>query len=167
MFKDIDQWKDRKLRAVWLVLELLYFVLMAIVPIVVICIKYHLFENAYQDHKLNGFLLVLIIIVGVISLRALKKLVSKLPDTTIKQQWFKYVLQTILAILWPAAACFVLMCFKDDFNLAFDTFSICLGFFTLGLIVDNLFISFLDKERFFRQQADEKIEINKRMNRPR
>lgn len=165
MFKNIENWRDKKLRAVWLLLEGLNLILTVIAPVVTICIKYHLFEKAVQDRKLNGFLLILIIVVAYLGLRTIKKLVTKLPDSTIKEQWIKYSIKTAFATTIPAFACFVLWCFKDDFDKAYNTFIICLAFYTVGLVVENLFLSFIDKERWYRKQADEKIEVEKRMHR--
>ena len=166
MFKDIETWRDKKVRLVWLSLEAISLILTVIAPVVTICIKYKLFEKAVsQERKLNGFLLVLIIVVGILILKTIKKVVNKLPEISTKEQWIKYSLNTMYAVSIPALACFVLMCFKDNFNLAYDTFIICLAFYTLGLIVDNLFIAFLDRERHLRKIADEKIEVQKRMNR--
>lgn len=165
MFKNIATWSNKKLKGISTLVNIVYIFLSLVAPIAVICFQYDLFktESVEAGKKLNGMFLVLIIAFAVVGLRAFIKTVNKLPDLTYKQQLLKYWLQLIFAIAIPALVVVVLLCFKSNFELAYDTTCICLIFYTSSIVVDKLFLSFIDRENKFRYDAQERLEIERRM----
>ena len=158
--KDMKRWP---LFWLSLVFKLIYLGLTLIAPIVIISCKYNLFIKKEQVGKLNGWGFILLITFVVIGLRGFKKQIAKLPDITINQQRFKYSLELIYALFFPIIAYLVIIQFKSNFTLAYTTFKWCFWFVMAGIIVDKLFIAYIDKEIDLRHKALEKKEIDDRV----
>lgn len=160
---NITKWGKRKLNFIWLLFELLYLGLALVGPLVTICIKYDLFAKP-SSKTISGFAMIIILIFAILGLRSFKKVIFKLNDITRKQQILKYNLEMFYALAVPLGCALVLFCFKDDFNLAYSTFCIALSFYLGSILVDYLFIKYIDKERYIRQLALEKITVQDRID---
>lgn len=161
-FSKINCWSYKRLQFLWLLFNLLYLFTTLVAPIAIICIKYNVFKSN-TDKTISGFSMIILLIFFILILRSFKKVVDKLHDLTYKQQLLKYTMQMLYSLIFPVAAIVMLLCFKNDFMLAYDTFKWVLIFIILGIIIDHLFIKFLDKERELRYAAKEKLEIESRL----
>ncbi|MCR5112720.1 MAG: hypothetical protein K6A63_02155 [Acholeplasmatales bacterium] len=161
-FNNIDTWSQKKLRIAYITFELLYYILTLVVPIVIVGCRYQIFVHVSR-YKLTGWGIILISILLIVGVRSLNKGLNKLPDTTIKEQKVKYTVLGIKALIIPCAIVFVMSLLKDDFTLAYNTIWLCLIFFIAGILVDYLFIKYIEKEMELRHKAKEKIEVDKRV----
>lgn len=162
--KNIGQWSEKKLKAWYIVANLVLLALQLVAPIIVICTKYDLFKHTTEGNVINGFGLVCLIIFLILGLKSFKKIVDKMEDITYKEQRIKFSLQMLYAVAVPACCVIVLLAFKSDFKKAYSTFCIGLIFYVLGIIFDYMVLKFIEREKDFRHKAKERIEIEKRMD---
>lgn len=161
-FTNIATWSQKKLRLYSLIFNLLYLVATAVVPIVIVGCRYQIFNYASKV-KLTGWGWVCAIVVAVVTIRVLKKVISKLPESTLNQQRLKYSLLMVRALFIPILLIVAMAALKKDFDLAYNTLWWCLISYSVGILIDYLCILYLDRERQLREKADEQIEVNKRI----
>lgn len=162
-FKNIDTWSKKCLWAVTAICYIIYFGLVVIAPTIIIGIKYDIFNNTSSGLKnVTGFGLIVIVVCGIASYAFMKKILSKLPMISQTEQRIRFGLETIFDCLPLAIIIYALFVVKDDLNLAYDTFKICLCFFLAGVIFNGLFIKFIDAEWNIRQGAKFDKEKEKR-----
>ena len=53
-FRNIDTWSKKKLQAVDIICNLIYLILLVIIPIIIICNQYDIFTNTTAKYKLTG-----------------------------------------------------------------------------------------------------------------
>ncbi len=151
-----------KLFALSIFFNLLYLGLTLIAPICIIANKYNLFTKVEQVGKLNGFGLIMCAVLVVIGLRSFKKVITKLPDSTHRQQSFKYSLELIYSLTIPLLCFYVVLMFKSNFDKAYITFKWCFWFVVGGIAIDSLFLKYINKEYELREKAKEQLEIEDR-----
>ena len=115
----------RKLKILSLVFNLLVIIFVAVIPMV----------------------LVFIIIIAVPTLKLLGRLVNRMPDIIISGKHkgeiniLKYVIKTVKRLILPLLLYVVIVLFRDDVRLAFDTFIWVLTSIIGGLIIEEFFLS--------------------------
>lgn len=162
MFKDIQSWSNKKLFWAHLIVGLVYIGFMLIAPVITVSCKYELFITSEKVGKLSGFGILIVIIIGIVGIRALKNVVSNLPETTYGKMWFKVAMTTVYSLMLPILAVIVMGCFKDDFATAYETMKLVLIFFICGILVDKLVLSWIERERRLRNAGEEADEIDAR-----
>lgn len=136
----------KKLKILSLVFNLLVIIFVAVIPMVLVCTKYQVFGPGSAT-KLNGWVLVFIIIIAVPTLKLLGRLVNRMPDIIISGKHkgeiniLKYVIRTVKRLILPLLLYVVIVLFKDDVRLAFDTFIWVLTSIIGGLIIEEFFLS--------------------------
>lgn len=165
-FKDIVAWSQKKLRLLYISFVALYYIFTLIVPIIIIGVRYDLFARV-SDNRVTGWCLIIILVIVILALRSLGKFLNKLPDLTLKQQRLKYTLMGVKALFIPIVIIILVNILKNDFSFAAITIVSCSGSFIAGIIVDYVCIKYIEKELELREKANEKIEIEKRVERQR
>lgn len=143
-FQNIEKWTKKLLITVTVLCYIAYFGLVVLAPTIVVLTKYQVFQNG--THYVTGFGIIVFVVVGIVSYIFMKKVISKLPKTSINQQRFRFGLETLFDCLPLGIALFALFAVKDDIDLAFQTFKVCLFLFLGGVLWNGLFIKFLDAE---------------------
>ena len=161
-FTDIEKWKQSKLRLFCLIFNGIYFLFTVAIPIIIVGCRYQIFTS--DKVRLTGWGWVIAIFITVVGLRVVNKLVNKLPDIKKKQQILKYTILGIRALFIPVVIIIAMVLLKNDFDLAYNTIWWVLISFSLGIVVDYTCIKYLDKELYFREKAQEKIEVDKRVD---
>lgn len=161
-FNEIESWTQKKLRLYCLIFNGLYFLLTVLIPIIIIGCRYQIFTS--DKIRLTGWGWCLAIFISVVGLRIINRLVNKLPDTNKKQQQLKYTILGVRALFIPIAVIIAMVLLKNDFDLAYSTIWLVLMFFSFGIVVDYTCIKYLDKELYFREKAQERIEVDKRVD---
>ena len=161
-FKDIDQWEQKKLMVMRIVFNAIYLLFSLIVPIIIIGCTYQIFHKV-STYRLTGWGWICAITIAVVGIRALSKVINKLPESTRKEQIIKYSILGVKALVIPILLLVVLQLMKNDFDLAYSTLWWCLISYTFAIVVDYTCIKYLDREVDLREAAKEKIEINKRV----
>ena len=73
-FKNIDTWSKKKLRTVDIVANLIYIVLLLVIPIIIICNEYDIFTNTTATYKLTGIGIIVFVLLGLYAYKLLKKM---------------------------------------------------------------------------------------------
>lgn len=158
-FKDINKWSMKKLRLMSLTFTCLYLILTVAVPIIIVGCRYQIFHTVSR-YSLTGWGWICAIIVAVVSIRVVKKVVSKLPEVTHKQQVLKYSILGVRALFIPILLIIAMSALKNDFDLAYNTLWLCLIFYTAGIIIDYSCIMYIDRAKEIKYKAMEKIVID-------
>lgn len=162
-FKNIDTWEQKRLRLFALIFNALYLVATLVVPIVIVGCRYQIFHKV-SSYRLTGWGWICAICVAVVSIRVVKKVVNKLPESTHKEQMLKYSILGIRALFIPILLLIAMKALKNDFELAYNTLWWCLISYSIGILLDYTCIKYLDREIALRKIAKEKIEIDKRVD---
>lgn len=161
-FKNIDTWEQKTLRIAYILFTIAYYIFTLLIPVIIIGCRYEIFKKV-SNYRLTGWGIILIIVVVFVAIRTLNKALNKLPETTINEQRLKYTLLGVKALVIPIFIVIVMGMLKNDFTLAYKTILLCVIFFIIGIVIDYLFIKYLEREIELRRKAKEKIEVDKRV----
>ena len=161
-FTDIDTWTQKRLRLFALIFNALYLLGSLVIPIIIVGCRYQIFHKV-SSYRLTGWGWICAIIVAVVSIRVVKKVVNKLPESTHKEQILKYSILGIRALFIPVLLLIAMRALKNDFDLAYNTLWWCLISYTAAIVIDYTCIKYLDREIDLRRTAKEKIEVDKRV----
>ena len=161
-FTNIDTWEQKRLRLYALIFNALYLVATVVVPIIIVGCRYQIFHKVSQ-YRLTGWGWICAICVAVVSIRVVKKVVNKLPESTHKEQILKYSILGVRALFIPILLLIAMKALKNDFELAYNTLWWCLISYSTGILLDYTCIKYLDREIDLRKVAKEKIEVDKRV----
>lgn len=160
-FKDIDQWDQKKLRVMRIVFNAIYLLFSLVIPIIIIGCVYQIFHKV-SAYRLTAWGWICAIFIAVVGIRALSKVINKLPESTRKEQIIKYSILGVKALVIPILLLVVLKLMKNDFDRAYGTLWWCLISYAFAIAIDYTCIKYLDREVDLREAAKEKMEINKR-----
>lgn len=161
-FNDIDTWTQKRLRLFALIFNALYLLGSLVIPIIIIGCRYQIFHKV-SSYRLTGWGWICAIIVAVVSIRVIKKVVNKLPESTHKEQILKYSILGVRALFIPILLLIAMKALKNDFDLAYNTLWWCLISYSAAIVIDYTCIKYLDREIDLRKIAKEKIEVDKRV----
>lgn len=161
-FNDIDTWTQKRLRLFALIFNALYLLGSLVIPIIIVGCRYQIFHKV-SSYRLTGWGWICAIIVAVVSIRVIKKVVNKLPESTHKEQILKYSILGVRALFIPILLLIAMKALKNDFDLAYNTLWWCLISYSAAIIIDYTCIKYLDREIDLRKIAKEKIEVDKRV----
>lgn len=130
-----------------------YFALTILGPVLTVCLKYDLFNSATTKIKINGFALLILIIIAVVSIFILKRAIAKIRDVSKGATYFKYILETITNLVFPVLMLFVIYLMNKNFALASSTMIIVCIFYIAGEIINGLVINFIDRENRIREDS--------------
>lgn len=160
-FKDIECWSKNKLRGLNILFGFLHFVALVLVPVIITGINYKLFE-AGGNFKLTAIGVIVVVILGLYAYGKLKKAIDELPQVKLSQQRFKFSIQAILSLI-PIIIILVALNFaKNDYLIAINVIKWCSVSFGCGILIDGLFLKYIDAEIKLRAKALELVEIEKR-----
>lgn len=161
-FNDIDTWTQKRLRLFALIFNALYLLGSLVIPIIIVGCRYQIFHKV-SSYRLTGWGWICAIIVAVVSIRVIKKVVNKLPESTHKEQILKYSILGVRALFIPILLLIAMKALKNDFDLAYNTLWWCLISYSAAIVIDYTCIKYLDREIDLRKIAKEKIEVDKRV----
>lgn len=153
IFKDIKTWSKKKLKWMGIAFDILYAVLMLVIPTIIVCSKYKLFENAPARIKITGVGVIFLIIIGMYAFKKFKDAVEKMPQITYNQQCFKFSLQMALTLLPMGLIIFGFWMAREQTQMAYNTMLGCLISIFFANLVYYLFIKFIEQEEDIREQA--------------
>ena len=153
MIDFLKECSKKKLFFLTLGAYVVYFCLAILGPVLTVCLKYDLFNTAAQKTKINGFALLILIIIAVVSMVLLKKAVAKIKDVSKAACYFKYILETISNLVFPVMTLVVVYLMKTNFELASSTMIIVCIFYVLAELLNGLVINFIDRENRIRQDS--------------
>lgn len=163
-FRNIDTWSKKKLQAVDIICNLIYLILLVIIPIIIICNQYDIFTNTTAKYKLTGIGIIVVIVLGLYSHKLLKQAIDKLPHITFNQQCFKYTLKGLFDLIPLVIMKVGFSLIKDDLILAYNTFNKCLWLLIAANLFDMFVLKYIEAERNIRTDALKINEIEKRRN---
>lgn len=161
-FNNIDTWTQKRLRLFALIFNALYLLGSLVIPIIIVGCRYQIFHKV-SSYRLTGWGWICAIIVAVVSIRVIKKVVNKLPESTHKEQILKYSILGVRALFIPILLLIAMKALKNDFDLAYNTLWWCLISYSIAIVIDYTCIKYLDREIDLRKIAKEKIEVDKRV----
>lgn len=160
-FKDIENWSKQKLRGLNILFSFLHFVALVLIPVIIVGINYKLFETA-GTYKLTAIGIIVVVILGLYAYGKLKKVIDDLPQVKLGQQRFKFSIQAILSLI-PIIIILVALNFaKNDYLIAINVIKWCSVSFGCGILIDGLFLKYIDAEIKLRAKALELVEVEKR-----
>lgn len=161
-FKNIDKWSKNKLRGWNITFSLLHFIALVLVPIIIVGINYDLFTNSEGGFKLTAVGIIVVVILGLYAFVKLKKVVDNLPQLKHSHQAFKFTIQTILSLVPIAIILIGLEFAKKDFMIAVEVIKWCSISFVGAILIDGLFLKYIQQELDLRMKTLEMVEIEKR-----
>ena len=160
-FKDLSKWSKQKLRGLNILFGLLHFTALVLIPVVIVAINYKLFEKV-DGFQLTATGIIVVIILGLYSYIKLKKVIDGLPQVKLSQQKFKFSFQTLLGLMPLAIVLFALEITKTNYLIAINCIKWCSISFVGALLIDGLFLKYIDQEVALRTKTLELVEIEKR-----
>lgn len=161
-FKDIKSYDKATLRTLKIIFSVFYLLFLLVIPVTIVCCKYHLFHKHTTDYSITGAGLIFFIILGIYIYKRIKKLLNKLPELTYNQQKFKFTLQTFVNLIPLFLLLIGMFLVADDIKTAYNTFKLCLIFFIFAEIIDGLCLKYIDAELDLRKEALKMKEIEDR-----
>lgn len=161
-FKDISKWSKAKLKGWNITFTLLHFIALVLVPIIIVGSNYGLFTKDDGGFKLTAIGIIVVVILGLYAFVKLKKVVENLPQLKHSQQAFKFTIQMILSLI-PIAIILVGLEFaKKNFEIAGNVIKWCSISFVVAILIDGLFLKYIQQENDLRTKTLEVVEIEKR-----
>ena len=161
-FKDIKSYNKATLRTLKIIFSSFYIIFLLIIPVTIVCCKYHLFKKHTTDYSITGVGLIFFVILGIYVYKKIKKLLEKLPELTYSQQKFKFTMQTFVNVIPLILILIGMFLVADNIKVAYETFSLCLIFFIFAEIIDGFCLKYIDAELELRKKALEQKEIEDR-----
>ena len=161
-FSNISEYSNKKLRGIYIVSLLVYFLLTLVAPIIVVSANYQMFKTAGVN-TLTGLGICLLLAFSVIGLRVLKSKIIQFPENTVPQRRVKFTCQLVYSLFLPLIVVAVLFAMKSNFETAYQTIHGCIWFYLGGILVDNLVVKYVESERKLRFEAQRSSEVNKRL----
>lgn len=158
-FKNIENWSQKKLKLTWLAYNIIYLILMLVAPIIIVKTNYKITKGG-STLTLVG--LILILFISVFIFRYGKRLLSKLPQATKKDQVFKFILLMVVALMMPILGLILIYLIRQNVEQACNTIRYCLYSIIAGIVLDHLTIKFLEAESDLRDAVKFDIEKEKR-----
>lgn len=153
LFKDIKTWSKKKLRWVKIAFDIIYAIFMLVIPTIIVCSKYKLFENAPARIKVTGVGVIFLIVIGMYAFKKFKDVVAKMPQITYNQQCFKFALEMVLTLLPMGLIIFGFWMAREQTQIAYNTMLGCLVSIFCANLVYYLFIKFIEQEQEIREAA--------------
>lgn len=161
-FKDIEIWSKQKLRGLNILFSLLHFVALVLIPIIITGVNYKLFSKSEGGLKLTAIGIIVVVILGLYAYTKLKKTIDDLPQIKLGQQRFKFSIQAILSLM-PIIIILVALNFaKNDYLIAINVIKWCSVSFGGAILIDGLFLKYINAEIKLRAKALELVEVDKR-----
>ena len=160
-FKDIETWSSKKLRGLNLLFGFLHFVALVLIPVIITSVNYQLFTNG-SNFKLTAVGVIVVVILGLYAYGKMKKVIDNLPQVKLGQQRFKFTLQGVLALIPIIIILVALNYAKNDYLIAINVIKWCSVSFGCGVLIDALFLKYIDAEINLRSKALELVEVEKR-----
>ena len=161
-FKDIKSYSKATLRTLKITFSLLYILFLLVIPVAIVCYKYHLFSKHSEGYSITGAGLIFFIIMGVFIYKRIKKAIERLPELTYNQQKFKFTFQSIVNLLPLFLILIAMLLVADDIKIAYNTFKLCLIFLIIAELIDGFCLKYIDAEIDLRRKALEQKEIEDR-----
>lgn len=161
-FKNIDKWSKQKLKGCNITFTLLHFIALVLVPIIIVGCNYGLFTKEEGGFKLTAIGIIVVVILGLYAFVKLKKVVENLPQLKHSHQVFKFTIQTILSLIPIGIILIGLEFAKKDFLIAVNVIQWCSLSFTIAIMIDGLFLKYIQQEVDLRAKTLEMVEIEKR-----
>lgn len=153
LFKNIKTWSKKKLRWVSLACNIIHFIFMLVIPSIIVCVNYKLFENTPARVRITGVGIIFLIVIGIYAFSKLKESISKMPQTTYNQQCAKFALEMLITLLPMGLIIFAFWMAKEETQIAYNTMLGCLVSIFCANVVYFLFIKFLQAESVIRESA--------------
>lgn len=161
-FKKIEEWTNKKLKTANIISGFFYLLLVLIIPIIIVCTRYKIFEKSGFKYKLTGVGIVFFVILGIYAYVKLKKVVAKLPQINQQQQRTKFTIEMFLNLTPYFLLIIGFWFLKDDTQLAYKTMLDCVLSLTGATIFEGLIYRYIQNELDIRNKALELNEIEKR-----
>jgi hypothetical protein len=161
-FKDISNWNGKKLRGLNVLFGFLHFTALVLIPIIITGVNYKLFSKNEGGLKLTAVGIIVVVILGLYAYTKLKKTIDDLPQIKLGQQRFKFSIQAILSLM-PIVIILVALNFaKNDYLIAINVIKWCSVSFGGAILIDGLFLKYINAEIKLRAKALELVEVDKR-----
>lgn len=162
-FNKISEYSNKSLKWLYIGFLSLYFLFMLVCPIVVIATRYQIFKEI-NTYSLTGMGVCLLLIFVVVGMKALSNKIKTFPENTLAQRRVKFSFQLGYSLVIPIIAVAILVTLWLSFDRAFATLRDCLVFYVLAVLVDNLFVKYIESERKLRFDAQADVEKAKRIH---
>jgi hypothetical protein len=124
----------------------------------------HAFYYLYQDEQIIniGVDKHIVAYETVSDVTALKKTIDDLPQIKLGQQRFKFSIQAILSLMPIIIVLIALNFAKNDYLIAINVIKWCSVSFGGAILIDGLFLKYINAEIKLRAKALELVEVDKR-----
>lgn len=161
-FKQIKTYSKKKLRVLNITFSLLYFIALVVIPIIIVCENYAIFEQAEATTKLTGIGVIMVVVLGFFAFVKLKDAVDSLPQLVYKQQCIKFTLQMLFGLIPYGLIIGLLIFARNEFEIAYNTSLWSMISLVAAHLLDGLVIKYLKAELALRNKALELVEVELR-----
>lgn len=171
MWKNLADWSQKKLKTVNVCMNVLYFALTFLAPIIVVVVEFCKL-SASASTKVSMIFIIFAVCIVLICARLLKKQVEKIKILNIdgtynnKARTFKHIMLSIYKLVLPVAILIVSVVFstflKEQIDFYVTLIIIIVSFYIAGGLVDSLILAFLDEELEIRDRVAEQNAISLR-----
>ncbi len=162
LFKNIASWSKNKCKWVEFSLNLLQLVFSMIIPIIIVGVKYGLFQKA-EGWKLTTSGLIVVIIVALSTINYFIQQVKKLPEASMNERKVKYTLTGLGKIVVPAIVIVVLKIIKRNVETGVFVVSWCMASYIVAIAIQYLFTEYVTHELEIYDEATHQNEVQKKM----
>lgn len=164
LFKNISSWSKKKCKWVEFILNLLQLVFSMVIPIVIVGVKYSLFQKV-EGWKLTASGLIVVIIIAFTTINYFIDLVKRLPEATLNERKIKYTLTGVGKIFVPLIVIVVLKVIKRNVEVGVFVITWCMVSYCVALAIQYLFTEYVRHELTIWDEAAHQSEVVKKMSR--
>ena len=100
------------------------------------------------------------VVFAIVLLKKIKVKIYEFKPMTIGEHKFNNTVKMIYEIIVPAIVCFVLLCFKENFDTAYNTVLYCMYPYIGGIIIDNMICNYLKAILDFKREKKHKDTVD-------
>lgn len=128
----------------------IYWLIATVAPILYLSIRFNLFEKV---EKLSCILIFLIILALIELIKKMKDSIKELPQETIKQARFKFLLEMIAALMIPVGIILLILCIKFEIAWVLEVVVTLCIFQIAAIVFDSFILKFARNEMRLRKHS--------------
>ncbi len=157
IFKDINTWSKGKVKLVALLFWLLYFLFATIGPCISVGINYKIFSSS--NFRLTAWGWIVIVIFATAGLKALFRLIKKLPEYTRGEQLTKFSLELIGRLIIPVFMLIGIHLARVNADTALNTLKLAVISYMVAICIDEIFVKSLSVQIDLIKEHEKKIAV--------
>lgn len=157
VFKDINSWSKKKVWLITALFWLLYFLFATIGPCISVGVNYKIFSSS--SFRLTAWGWIVIVIFATAGLKALFRLIKKLPEYTRGEQLAKFSLELIGGLIIPVLILVGIHLVRVNMETALNTLKWAVISYMVAICIDNIFVKSFEVQLDLIKEHEKKIAV--------